>query len=198
MFETAARFQGASSSGSQPYRPVPDRASDSKCDGTTVCIDPELPEVVVRIADATDARAIASLRSLWSPGVADENSDFERCIGAWLVDEGDRRTTWIATLSDSPVGMASLFEYRRMPRPGDSDSRWGYVGNLFVREDARNRGIGSALLTRITTVADERNYARLVLSPSASALPLFQRAGFVVPGQAAAGDRLLVRPGRPG
>jgi GNAT superfamily N-acetyltransferase len=165
--------------------------------GTTACMASELPDVVVRIADETDTCVIASLRSLWSADVAEADPDFETRMGAWLVGEGDRRTTWLATLGDSPVGMASLFEYRRMPRPGVSDSRWGYVGNLFVREGVRNRGIGSALLTRVATTADERGYARLVLSPSAKALPFFQRAGFIVP-DGTEGDRLLVRPGPAG
>jgi GNAT superfamily N-acetyltransferase len=164
----------------------------------TVGMASELPDVVVRMADATDTRAIASLRSLGSAGFAEERPDFETRMGAWLVGEGDRRTTWLATLGDSPVGMASLFEYRRMPRPGVLDSRWGYVGNLFVREHVRNRGIGSALLTSIATAADERGYARLVLSPSARALPFFRRAGFIVPDETAGGDRLLVRPSPPG
>jgi GNAT superfamily N-acetyltransferase len=158
----------------------------------------KLPDVVVRIADATDTCAIASLRSLWSDDVAEEDPDFETRMGAWLVGEGDRRTTWLAILGESAVGVASLFEYRRMPRPGIPDSRWGYVGNLFVREDVRNRGIGSALLTSISMAADERGYARLVLSPTARALPFFRRAGFIVPDEAAGGDRLLVRPSSPG
>jgi GNAT superfamily N-acetyltransferase len=158
----------------------------------------ELPDVVVRIADATDAVAIALLRSLGSAERAHRNPDLETRVSAWLVGEGDRRTTWLATLGDSPVGMASLFEYRRMPRPGVPDSLWGYVGNLFVREDLRNRGIGSELLTRIATTADERGYVRLVLSPSARAMPFFRRAGFIVPDATAGGDRLLVRPGQLG
>jgi len=148
--------------------------------------------VVVRVADAGDIGAIASLRSLWTADAGDD-PDFERRIGAWLAIEGDRRTTWLAALGDSPVGMTSLLEYRRMPRPGHPDSRWGYVGNLFVREDVRNRGIGSALLRTIIAAADERDYARLVLSPSVRALPFFRRAGFIVPDDAAGDDRLLVR-----
>ena len=152
----------------------------------------ELPGVVVREAEGGDIGAIASLRSLWSGG---EEADFERRMAAWLAVEGDRRTVWLATLGDSPVGMASVLEYRRMPRPGRPDSRWGYVGNMFVREDLRNRGIGSALLGAIVAAADERGYARLVLSPDARALPFYRRAGFIVADETAGGDRLLVRPG---
>jgi GNAT superfamily N-acetyltransferase len=157
----------------------------------------ELSDVVVRVAGAGDIGAVASLRSLSSAG-ASEDPDFEGRMAAWLAVEGDHRTTWLATLGESPVGMASVLEYRRMPRPGHPDSQWGYVGNMFVREDFRNRGIGSALLTTIITAADERCYARLVLSPGARALPFYRRAGFIVPDDTAGDDRLLVRPGRPG
>jgi GNAT superfamily N-acetyltransferase len=148
-------------------------------------------DAVVRVAGAGDSGAIASLRSRWATG---EDPDFEPRMAAWLAAEGERRTTWLATVGDEPVGMASLFEYRRMPRPGRPDSRWGYVSNMFVLEDFRNRGIGSALLTAITSAAEERGYVRLVLSPSARSRPFYRRAGFVVPDDAAGDDRLLVRP----
>jgi GNAT superfamily N-acetyltransferase len=68
---------------------------------------------------------------------------------------------------------------------------------MFVREEHRNRGIGSALLAAILAAADERGYARLVLSPSERALPFYSRAGFVVPDDAAGDHRLLVRPAPP-
>ena len=145
----------------------------------------------VRVAGAGDVAALAALRALWSDG---EEPEFAARMAAWLADEGDRRTTWLATDGGVAVGMASMLEYRRMPRPGRPDSRWGYVSNMFVREEVRYRGIGSALLAAIIAAADERGYARLVLSPSARSVPFYARAGFVVPDEGAGDHRLLVRP----
>jgi GNAT superfamily N-acetyltransferase len=156
----------------------------------------ERTDVVVRVAARQDVAAVAALRSLWS-GDGREDPDFERRLGAWIAAEGDRRTTWLAMFGDSPVGMASLFEYRRMPRPGRPDGRWGYIANMYVREELRRRGIGSSLLAAVTAAADERHYARLVLSPSAEAVAFYRRAGFVIPDEAMGEDRLLVRHGRP-
>jgi GNAT superfamily N-acetyltransferase len=143
--------------------------------------------LVIRVAGGGDVAAIASLRAHWRPA---EDPRFARRLAAWFAAEGDRRTTWLATLSDTPAGMGSLFEYRRMPQPGQPDTRWGYVGNLFVHEALRGRGIGSELLAKIVAAADARGYARLVLSPSERAVPFFQRAGFV----AAGSHELLIRP----
>lgn len=149
--------------------------------------------MAIRVAGGADLGALADLRALWTAG-AGADPAFGRRMAAWLADDGERRTTWLATISDRPAGMASLFEYRRMPKPGQADSRWGYIGTLFVRDDCRRRGLGSALLTAIIAAADERSYARLVVSPSAEALSLFRRHGFVGPGEATGAAALLVRP----
>jgi GNAT superfamily N-acetyltransferase len=151
-------------------------------------------ELEVRMAGAGDVGALAWLRALWTAGEGEEPG-FEARMAAWVEAEGDRRTTWLAELDGSPVGMGSLFEYRRMPRPGQADVRWGYVSNMFVREELRGRGVGSALLEAIVAAADGRGYAHLVLSPTARAVPFYRRAGFVVPDDAAGDDRLLVRRG---
>ncbi len=87
-----------------------------------------LPDLVIRVANAGEVGALAWLRSLGRRG-AGEDSSLEGRMAAWLAADGDRRTTLLAWLSNSPVGMASVLEYRRMPRPGHRDSRWGYVGN---------------------------------------------------------------------
>jgi GNAT superfamily N-acetyltransferase len=156
---------------------------------------PVRTEPLVRVATPRDVAAIAELRALWSTGTAPAPR-FARDVAEWLEEEGDRRTTWLAERDGAAVGLASLFEYRRMPKPGRPASRWGYVSNMFVREEARDQGIGAALLDAVIAAADERGYARLVLSPAERALPFYRRAGFVVPGYATGGDRLLVRPAR--
>jgi GNAT superfamily N-acetyltransferase len=151
------------------------------------------PDVRIRVAGINDAKALAGLRASWTPDLQADD-DFSARFAAWLAAEGERRTTWLALVDGRPAGMASLFEYRRMPRPDRLDSRWGYVSNMFVLEPFRNRGIGTALLNAIIGAAEDRDYARLVLSPSDEALGLYRRMGFIVPDERVSGDRLLVRP----
>lgn len=153
-------------------------------------------DLIVRIAGAGDIAAVASLRLRWGDEARDADPEFERRLAEWIAQEGDRRTIWLAELNDEPVGMATLYEFRRMPRPGRMDSRWGYVGNMFVREDRRNRGIGSALLTALIDAAHEHGYVRVVLSPTPRSVPFYRRAGFV-DADGKAGEVLLMRPSRP-
>lgn len=159
----------------------------------------QLPaQVVLHVAGQQDVAAIARLRTEWSDGHGADAS-FDQRLADWLASEGDRRTIWLATVGTEPVGMVSLLEYRRMPRPGGPDSRWGYVGHMFVSEARRNQGIGTRLLAELIAAAEDRSYARLVLAPSARAVPFFQRAGFVAADDSS-GELLLVRStsaGRP-
>jgi GNAT superfamily N-acetyltransferase len=150
-----------------------------------------MAEIRVRLTGPADIPTIAALRAQWTGAVADR--EFERHVAAWIAAEGDRRLIWIASLGDEPAGLASLLEYHRMPRPDRLDSRWGYVGNMFVREDLRNRGIGAALLGAIIGESDARGYTRLVLSPTERAASFYRRAGFVDADAAAGNDRMMVR-----
>lgn len=149
-------------------------------------------DLVIRVAGADDAGMLADLRAMWTGGVLGDPG-FEAEIARWLESEGERRTSWLAMIAGQAIGMASLFEYRRMPRPGRLASRWGYISNMFVREEVRNRGVGSALLEAVTVAAGERDYVRLVLSPSPESVEFYRRAGFVEPDGGTGADRLLVR-----
>jgi GNAT superfamily N-acetyltransferase len=149
--------------------------------------------VTVRVADASDLPAIAGLRSEWS-GEGMVEPGFARRLADWFEKESEHRTTWLAFDHGRPIGMVSLVEFRRMPKPGQPDAQWGYLSQMFVREEARNRRIGAQLLGAVISTADQRGYVRIVLSPSARAVPFFRRAGFSVADEESAAP-LFVRPG---
>ena len=63
--------------------------------------------------------------------------------------------------------------FTRMPRPRGGDTaghpaQWGYVANVYVVPSDRDRGTGRRLLDAVTAHADQRCFARLVLSPKLS------------------------------
>ncbi len=150
-------------------------------------------EVVVRAAVESDLEALSTLRATWTgEGVPDP--DFARRMAAWHASERDRRTTWLALSGDLVLGMAGLVEFRRMPRPGRADSRWGYVSSVFVLERFRRRGVGARLLQALSEAADERGYARLIVSPTAESIGFYRHGGFLVPASSAEAETLLVRP----
>jgi GNAT superfamily N-acetyltransferase len=147
--------------------------------------------MTIRRATAADVGALAALRRAWveeDAGPIDDGGAFERDVAHWYASEAARRLTWIATLGAEPVGMLNLVEFHRMPRPGRRASSWGYVSNVFVLAAHRSGGIGRELLEAAISTARERGYARLVLSPSERARPLYARVGF------GAADELMLMP----
>ena len=144
----------------------------------------------VRPATTADVETMAALRRAWIEEEAGPIDDpaFEPAFADWYAAEDDHRLAWIGFVDDTPAGMLNLLEYRRMPRPGRLDSRWGYVSNVFVLGQHRNRGLGRELLDAALTLARRRRYARLVLSPSDRARRLYERAGF------ARADQLMLLP----
>lgn len=137
--------------------------------------------MTVRRASAADAGALAALRRAWveeEAGRIDDGGVFEQEFAQWYAAEAKRRLTWVATVGAEPVGMLNLLEFHRMPRPGRLPSAWGYISNVFVLAAHRGGGIGRELLDVAIGAAREHGYARLVLSPSERARPLYRRVGF--------------------
>src|SRR5262249_1448133 len=121
-------------------------------------------------------------------GVIVDTRTFERDFAQWYAAEAGRRLTWVAAAGDEAGGMLKLGGVPRLPRPGRPHSSWGYISNGFVLGGHPNRGIGRQLLEVAIGAARERGYARLVLSPSDRARPLYARVGF------GAADALMLMP----
>ncbi len=135
---------------------------------------------LVRLAAAGDGPAVAALRAAWTAewhGATSDDGYAER-FAAWWASEGRRRLTWLAWAEAVPVGMVNLAVVERMPAPGRAPSRWGYLGNAYVRPDWRSRGVGTALLTELLDHARSEGFVRVVLRPSDRSIPFYRRAGF--------------------
>lgn len=135
----------------------------------------------IRVTREEDVAVLAGLRRLWSEedsGAPTDDADFEAAFLEWWWEERDTRTFFLVEIDDVAVGMANVKRYRRMPRPGLAASSWGYVGNVFIREEHRNAGVGAALMQHIVTWARKEEFVHLRLAPSRLSQPFYERLGF--------------------
>lgn len=140
----------------------------------------------IRLASYDDRAAVARLRRAWTEenvGGPIDDDGYEQRFDEWLQREQHQRVTWLGWADEGangePVGMLNLLVFTRMPRPGQkSPSRWGYLANFFVLGEYRGTGLGSRMLAACTSYADERDFARVVLSPSERSVPFYARSGF--------------------
>jgi GNAT superfamily N-acetyltransferase len=141
------------------------------------------PAIEVRSAAPDDAAALARLRRHWRLERHDIGLDadptFEDRFEAWYAEELRRGSrVWLAYASGEPIGMLLLFVHERMPEPVRDPGRWGYVGNVYVCSEHRDRGVGRRLLDAALAYADEHAFARVILNPTERSIPFYQRAGF--------------------
>ncbi|AFR49163.1 hypothetical protein KTR9_2526 [Gordonia sp. KTR9] len=137
----------------------------------------------VGIHRCRSAEQVAELRWEWARetdatvGPWQGDVDFVAAVATWLGD--DRRTVWTAGTHELAIGMVCLTEHIRMPSPRRAaGGRWGYLGHLYVRPTFRGSGIGEELVRRVTETADDRGYAKTVLSPTEPSIALYERCGF--------------------
>jgi GNAT superfamily N-acetyltransferase len=139
--------------------------------------------ISTRIADVTDLDVLAMLRRAWNEenaGGAIDDSGFEARFREWWESERSTRTFFLVEVADDAVGMANVKRYVRMPAAGREDAgTWGYVGNVFVRREHRNAGVGKVLMDAIVAWAGETRLEHLRLAPSPLSVPFYARLGFV-------------------
>ena len=129
----------------------------------------------IRQAEERDLPALISLRRQWT---GEDDPTFAARWEEWYRREQDRRVFWIAELDDMPIGTTNLMIFERMPRPGAPSGQWGYLANMFVVEEHRDRGVGTAMITALIDYARSRQLVRIVLSPTLRSIPFYERAGF--------------------
>jgi ribosomal protein S18 acetylase RimI-like enzyme len=140
----------------------------------------------IRRADRDDAEALARLRfefraSVDTPAVTSEA--FLMRTVPWMAARLDRASTWrawIAQRESAAVGAVWLQVIEKLPNPGVEPEWHGYLTTLYVRESARGRGIGSALLSAALEGCDAEGVDAVMLWPTPESRRLYERHGFTV------------------
>jgi GNAT superfamily N-acetyltransferase len=118
-----------------------------------------MPELFLRFATPQDAPAISRLVSELARyeklehEVISSSVDFQRI----LEDPKSKVEVLLAFWSGESVGFALFFENFStfLGKPGL------YLEDLFVQPEFRTKGIGTALMTRLIQIAQERKYGRV-------------------------------------
>jgi GNAT superfamily N-acetyltransferase len=137
-----------------------------------------------RTATAVDLPALAAMRRKFTfedpEPSATPHDDFEQAFEE-IVGEGiasGRWTIWLAEVDGEIVSHVFIGLIDKIPRPIGA-SRWlGYVTNVYTRPEQRGRGVGAALLERVTSWAADEDVELLIVWPSEESVGFYERAGF--------------------
>jgi ribosomal protein S18 acetylase RimI-like enzyme len=146
---------------------------------------PMRPQPRIRLATAADASVLAQLRyelrTGIAPDVAPEAGFHERCT-EWMAARLPWTDVWRCWLAEDDLGetlgVVWLQFLEKLPNPVGEPGFHGYITGFYVREAARNRGAGTALLTAALAACEERGIDTVFLWPTARSRALYERHGF--------------------
>ncbi len=84
-------------------------------------------------------------------------------------DDEDKNCTHVLAFDNenNPIGTARI-------------KKDGHIGRMAVLKEHRNKGIGSALLNKLTEFAQLNNYTKLYLHAQVEAIPFYKKHGFII------------------
>jgi GNAT superfamily N-acetyltransferase len=129
---------------------------------------PRLAEL--RWLSSVEERAPSLSRDAFAAGFMSFASD-ALASGRWTI--------WVAEEKARVVATVYVERVDRVPRPWERALPWGYVTAVYTAADARDRGIGTALLAAVVDWARDARLHLLLLWPSERSVPFYLRAGFV-------------------
>jgi GNAT superfamily N-acetyltransferase len=126
--------------------------------------------VIVRRADKADVAALAELRDI--------RDDQREAYAVWVAAHAETHLPFVAEVDGTVVGCAWLLVAERVPGNGKLDRWYGDIQSVMVREEHRNRGIGSALIAAILAEARSRGLLHVTVHSGRRAVDFYLRNGF--------------------
>lgn len=143
---------------------------------------------MIRRADATDGRDVETIVRLRHEFLADVRRLDVESVAEDLGPATDTfvRATltagvlhvWLAEDGIEPLGIVAVLLHAVAPRPHDLHPYQGYIINMYVRPDARHRGLARALIDACVHSAPDLGIGRFVLRTTDEGRPLYHDQGF--------------------
>ncbi|MFF7789233.1 GNAT family N-acetyltransferase [Streptomyces sp. NPDC007991] len=139
--------------------------------------------LAVRPARPGELAAVAGLRWQWlvenegeAPG---EREEFVRHFVTWAREnDGSHRCMVVVRDDGVVIGMAWLAVVQRVPTPGARRRASGDLQCVYVVPEARDGGVGGALIRAVLDGARELGLERVTVHSSPRAIPAYARCGF--------------------
>lgn len=125
---------------------------------------------LVRRGGTADAEALGALRGI--------KPEMLGAYGDWIAEHAATHLPFVAEVDAHVVGAAWLHIGERVPAGDRFDRRYGDVQSVEVREQFRNRGIGSALIAAILAEATARDLQHVTVHSGRRAVDFYLRNGF--------------------
>ena len=131
------------------------------------------------------ARLRWELRATFHNVVEDEAEFIERC-SLWMKERLGGDDAWrcwiaeskVADLGATAIGSVWVQLIEKIPNPIAEPEHYVYLTNFFVREEYREKGIGSKLLAEALAWSRSKNAEVVLLRPTERSKPLYLRHGF--------------------
>lgn len=139
----------------------------------------------IRPATGADAPVLAELRyelrTGIAPDVTPEAGFHGRCV-EWMAARLPWADVWRCWIAEddlgAPQGVVWIQFVEKLPNPVGEPGIHAYLTGFYVREAARNRGVGTALLDAALAACSERAVDTVFLWPTARSRALYLRHGF--------------------
>ena len=142
--------------------------------------------VTIRLAEPTDAPALAQLRydfrARLDP-VTEPEADFLARCTSWMAARlvpGTCWRCWVAEETGRLVGTLWLHLIEKIPNPVAEAESHGYITNVYVEPSRRGKGLGSQLMDTCVQMCKADGLDALILWPSPRSRSLYERHGFAV------------------
>ena len=91
---------------------------------------------------------------------------------------GTTHHAFIASIDGVDVGCGAICLHDEMPSPDNRSGSCAYIMNVYTRQEARGKGVASAVMARLVEEARRMGAEKIYLEASDMATPLYASLGF--------------------